>query len=62
VKLLKGNVTARPTRLPSKVSTTLLASVPIHLSSAEDWQLRLVRVSNCGEDWIGLSDGWPQAA
>src|SRR5207302_4613501 len=61
-QLLKDTKSARPTRLPATVSTTLLVTVPIHLAPGYDWQLRLIRVDDPGEGWIELEEGWPRAS
>lgn len=60
-ELLKGNKTARPTRLLGRISTTLLVNVPIHLADEADWQLRPVKVEDPGEGFIAVEDGWPKA-
>jgi hypothetical protein len=60
--LLTGNQTARPIRLPETIATTLLASVPIHLSDGDVWQLRGVRVEDRAAGWVELKDGWPRSA
>jgi hypothetical protein len=50
---------ARPRRLPATVSTTAVASVPIHLADEEDWALRAVMVEPSGEATFALEDGQP---
>jgi hypothetical protein len=48
-------------RLPETIATTLLASVPIHLSDGDDRQLRGVRVEDRAAGWVELKDGWPRS-
>lgn len=59
--LLGGNKTARPTRLPSTVATTLLAQVPVHIADGEDWEVRVVKVEDRQQGWVEFRDGWPVA-
>jgi hypothetical protein len=57
--LLQGNKSARPTRLPAKIATTRLATVPIHLADGPTWELRAARVEDRGSGWLDLAGGWP---
>lgn len=60
--LLGGNKTARPTRLPDTVATTLLTTVPIHMACAEDWEFRVAKVEDRERGWVEFAAGWPVPA
>lgn len=59
--LLAGNQTARPVRLPSKLETRAIASVPIHVAEGGDWELRAVGLAPVGRGWTGFDQGWPRS-
>jgi hypothetical protein len=59
--LLRGG-SARPTRVPGRISVTLVAEAPI--AEQPEWSIRAVRVAPvAGSGWVPFAaDGWPLTA
>ena len=57
--LLKGNKTARPEKIPARISTSPLGDAAIEIVDADGWRLRSARVEP-GEGWLEFEDGRPR--
>ncbi len=56
-RLLKGG-TARPTKVPSRVATTLVADAAI-VTPTDKWSLRCLAVGPASTDWLMFDGNWP---